>query len=531
MFARVFDTAKRILSRSPSAQGRSSELRDTQSTSDAGTPDADVAMVTTRGGTETPGAATPLSSVKKRAGKRELESLDTPTQAKRQRKSVSTPKKKAVEEESEPDLHAEETVEELADTIAVTVPLHEAATKEDHLPIRRRTSPRVVVGRTSPPTPTVAGSVEEADQHVPTSTQETDFHTPEQQSGSVYATPATHMRTKASPTPKAKKTKHPKPASAKKSSARKQKAQEEDEPNTLEVTQTTSRFLDEVPSSTYDSDQALLSSQDAPAPSLQPKKEHVRFRSEEPADAQDVIAIKKQGHKSSEKPQDAAAAEPDEDDDDASDSDEAPEMMTTAIATTKAKAAQAEADRALRAQQLEEQAKRRQREARIAEEQAQKRIREEKKARKLAKQQAPETDDEALGPHQDILKDMKNLPALLPDSLLETIDDQRPPTPPPQRRGKTEEELRREKLSHHIKFLERSEKPAKDVKKGKLSVAVLRQQNRVLPPKANRDTRTVRELWLKGRKVEKKKGGKSNLNRKMERKAHGSKGFLRGGDD
>ncbi|CAO2651560.1 Nn.00g041300.m01.CDS01 [Neocucurbitaria sp. VM-36] len=528
MFARVFDTAKRILSRSPSAQRPSSEIPDTRSINDAITPGADVAMVTTRGGTETPGAATPRSSGKKRAGKRELEALDTPTQVKRQRKSAPTPRKKVVDETPEPDTQAEEPaqtgVEEASDTIAVAVPSQADATKEEDLPIRRRTSPKVVVARASPRTSTGAESVEETSQHhVPTSTQETDFHTPEQHSGSVYATPATHLQAGASPTPKGRTTKHPKSASAKKSSGRKKKVEEDNASNTLEVTQITSRFLDEVPSSTYESDQAT------------PKKEHVRFGSEEPVHTQDA-----KQYKMPEITKEAAATETLQDDDDSSDSDEAPEIVTAATATTKAKAAQAEADRALRAQQIEEQAKRRQREERIAEQQAQKRIREEKKAQKIAKQLAKqqtatassEYEDEASTNRQDIFRDMKSLPALLPDSLLETIDDQRPPTPPPQRRGKTEEELRRERLNHHIKFLERSEKPAKDVKRGKLSVAVLGQQNRVLPPKANRDTRNVRELWLKGRKVEQRKGGKASLkHRKMERKAHGSRGFLRGGDD
>ena len=64
-------------------------------------------MVTTRGGTETPGAPaptpTPRSSTRKAAGKRELESLETPTQAKRQRKSAptSSSKKRSTKKASE----------------------------------------------------------------------------------------------------------------------------------------------------------------------------------------------------------------------------------------------------------------------------------------------------------------------------------------------------------------------------------------------------------------------------------------------
>jgi hypothetical protein len=71
------------------------------------------------------------------------------------------------------------------------------------------------------------------------------------------------------------------------------------------------------------------------------------------------------------------------------------------------------------------------------------------------------------------------------------------------------------------------------MKKGKLSVAVLGQHNRVLPPKVSRNTKNVREHWLKGRKMEKKKGGKPNFGfaNKVERRPHGSRGFLRNGDD
>ena len=539
MFARVFDTAKRILSRSPSVQTRSSEVRDTPSTSD--TSPATATMVTTRGGTETPGAGagagTPRSSARKRTAKRELESLDTPTQVKRQRKSVATPKKKAVQETPPPDVPAEgpapASEEEVLDTIDVVVRSKDVPEKAEDLPIRRRTSPKVVVAKTSP-TPSVGTeSIEETQHHHgPAPAQDSGVHTPKQQSGSVYATPATHKQTEASPAPKPRTAKSRTPASVRKSSGRKKTLHADDEPNTLEVTQTTSRLLDEVPSSTYETDHAPLSSQDVAASSPQPKKEHVRFGSEEPTETHDTIPAPAS-------PQELGAPEADEGDDSASDSDEAPEMVTAATATTKVKAAQAEAERALRAQQLEEQAKRQKRAERIAEQQAEKRVRDEKKAKKLARQLAKEKkatvpsddEDEASGTRPGILGNMKDLPAFLPDSLLETIDDQRPLTPPLQRRGKTEEELRKEKLQHHIKFLERSEKPAKDVKKGKLSVAVLGQQNRVLPPKANRNTRNVRELWLKGRKVEKRKGGKPNFKHtKMERRAHGG-GFLRGGDD
>ncbi|OAL48306.1 hypothetical protein IQ07DRAFT_570832 [Pyrenochaeta sp. DS3sAY3a] len=478
MFSRVLDTAKRLISRSPSAQGRSSENVDTPSPSDE--QDAATKMVTTRGGTETPGAETPLSSVKKRAGKRELESLETPIQAKRQRKTAPPPKTTLA---SEP-LSQDESDGELLDTIAV------ASSKEEKLPIRRRTGAKVVIAKISSPA---------------TEALDGEAHTPDEKSPSVYATPATSKKVDGSPTPKAKTAKNRTPATATRSSARKLKAQKE-EPAPIET-----------PIPSQESTEAVLP---------QPAKAHRRFGSEEPAEGYEAPVTTQ--------PEPTVGSEQG---DDASDSDEAPEVVTTAAATSKAKAAQAEADRAFRAKQEQEQAKRQQHEERIAEEQAQKRLREEKKAKKLAKQlakqqkatEAFEEDDEP-SYSRAITKD---LPALLPDSLLDTIGDQRAPTPPYERRGKTEEQLRKEKLKHHIKFLEQSEKPAKDVKKGKFSVALLGQQNKVLAPaKATRDVRNVRESWLKGRQVVKKNGAKAKFrSTKMERRPHGVRGFLSGGDD
>lgn len=307
---------------------------------------------------------------------------------------------------------------------------------------------------------------------------------------------------------------------------------------------------EEVPSSTYESEMAPIPSQDSIPPSAQPEKTHMRFGSEEPAPTQDTPVVNKQGSKLSEATK--SAIEPSqvesEKDDEASDSDdEAPEVVTTAAASSKALAARTEAERAQKAQQAKEQAKRQAREEFLAAQQAAKREREEKKAKKLAKQAAKEAKanaaaaaEEEEGPTANEESDAEpprmNLDTsngLLPASLLETIDDQRPPTPPPERRGKTEEERRREKLNQHIKFLERTDKPTKDVKKGRLSVAVLAQQNKVLPPKANRNTKNVREHWLKGRQADKKNKkavGKPRFG-KMERRQHGNRGFLRDGDD
>ncbi|KAI8942241.1 hypothetical protein NX059_000324 [Plenodomus lindquistii] len=484
-------------------------------------------MVTTRGGVETPGAATPRSSGKKRVGKRELEGLEaaeTPTQAKRQKKAAPTPKKKgAAKVPVEEVVH--ESSEDTSDTIAVAVAPSTSkrespprSTKKGKLAIRRRSSPQVVLNKLSPPASTVATeSFEQAvEDDTPAPTQETVYHTPNQQAS------VTKEAEEGSPTPKAIAPKTVTPASGKKQKGRPKKVRNEENGHSIEVTQKTTKIVEEVPSSSYESDQAPITSPPTSKPSSQPNKAHKRFGSEEPAE---TIVI------------DTKVPEPthEDEDDSASDSDEAPEVVTTAAATSKAQIAQAEASRALVAQQQKEAARRQAREELIAAQQAAKREREEKKAKKLARklakqaaQESPENDEEE---SHDLGIPRDGLPALLPDSLLSTLPDQRAPTPPPVRGGKSEEELRREKLNHHIKFLERTEKPIKDVRKGKLSVAVLGQHNKVLPPKMSRNTSNVREHWLKGRGLEKRKGAKSKIKSgKMERRRVGGGGFLRNED-
>jgi U3 small nucleolar RNA-associated protein 16 len=502
----------------------------------------EVAMVTTRRGTETPGQeATPRSSVSKRVTKRELELQDTPANAKRQRKT--TPRKTGEKVGSEPganeDEPAQRSVEELSDTIAVLVPSTETTNSEGLLPIRRRSSPRVVVAKPSPPISTETEAGDEADtEDASVPTQEIVYETADQGTSSVSATPGTHKFADGSSTPRATKASQRTQTPVNESNGGIRGLHLEVEQITVEVTPTPSQVPDSIPSSTYESEQAPITSQDAPLSSSPPKTAHVRFGSEEPVELSKEVSMNSQGHKRYEVPmstQEQAIEELLEEDDNASDSDEAPEVITTTAAASKAKASEAEASRALLAQQEKARHQREAREKRIAEEQAEKRKREEIKAKKVARKAArqrkaqPDLDTEVPAPRLEI--DASNIPALLPDSLLATLPDHRAPTPPPQRAGKTEEELRREKLNHHIKFLERGDKSIKDVKKGRLSVTVLGQHNKVLPPKINKHSRHVRESWLKGREGEKKKGGKPNIRfGKLERRAYGNHGFLRGED-
>ena len=548
MFARVLDTAKRILSRSPSVQGRSSELRDISPT-DA--PHPDNAMVTTRGGTETPGttAATPRSSTKRRVAKRELEALETPTQAKRQKKSAPASTRKLVSVTPEPgspvDEGEQEATQDSVETIHVVIPSTEVPVNEDDLPIRRRSSPQVVVAKTSPTAHTLTVYAEET--IIKNAPLEDTVEGQAEHQDVMVDIENSEENALASQTNEKKDRTPP----VKKSSQRKKKAQDQGTPE-QQALQRASTPLKEVPSSSFESDQAAVTSQNDNTISLAAKKAHMRFDSEEPAEPGGTSTINAQSHRRYEIPEtqqseSLEAREGNDDDESASDSDAEPETITTATAASKAQLAQQEAERAQRAQAAKEVARRQKREQRIAEEQAQKREREalkaKKLARKLAKQQKHDAvhgsrndDKDEEGQAEDEereeigRRDAASLPALLPASLLDTIAPHRPPTPPLlQQRGQTAEARRKEKLNHHIKFLERSEKAPKDVKKGRLSVAVLGQHNPAMPPRANRDTRNVREHWLKGREVQKRKGAKARFRPvKVERRESGVRGFLRG---
>ena len=89
------------------------------------------------------------------------------------------------------------------------------------------------------------------------------------------------------------------------------------------------------------------------------------------------------------------------------------------------------------------------------------------------------------------------LPALLPDEILVMEPAARPPTPP------TEPEARLpsvSKISKKRKFLDADPKPPKDVKRGPVNVRVLEVQRQLLPPKASKTSKALKEAWLAGRR-------------------------------
>ncbi|KAF2634442.1 hypothetical protein P280DRAFT_474624, partial [Massarina eburnea CBS 473.64] len=251
-----------------------------------------------------------------------------------------------------------------------------------------------------------------------------------------------------------------------------------------------------------------------------PKNTRIRFGSEEPATATKLTATPQTLEPA---PNETA----DFDDDNASDSDEGPETVTIATAASKAKADEEGAVRAHAAQREKDLLKEQQRAERIAQEQMTKRKREETKAKDLAKRLARE---ERHAQKDVPVRAPLEIPALLPDSILADAGDRRPPTPPPTRSEKTAEKLRKEKVRRHIKFLEQSEKPVKDVNRGGINVSVLAKQNELLAPKVKKNTKNIREHWLKGRQLEKRGKAKGRFEKKKVERRQVRGGFLRDSD-
>lgn len=493
MFAKVFGHARRILSRSPSLQDISSESKEPKEPKEStprrsprsSAPVAEMVTSTRRGPIEDRSApSTPSSSARK--SKRQLETEETPTGAKKRRTSAGAKKTSLNKVHPSPTKSdgKPEHVDSTADTTEVETKLVEK------LPHRRRSSPQVVIRTTSSP------SQDDADTGSNTVEDETAT-TPDEPEASVK----TPRQQKVASTPR----------STRASEKTKQKQEEK-----------------KVAAA---SEQAV----EAPAPisETKPQNTRIRFGSEEPAETKTSTAVQVE---KSVVPEPAPAAT----DDYESDSDEAPEEVTVASAMNKVKAAETEAARAIKAQEDKQELKRKERAERIAEEQRVKRERlaeeerkkknkEVRKAKKLAKMEAQAQE----APQSFVPNYIGEIPALLPESLLEAVGDRRPPTPPSLLPVLSAAEMQKEKLKRHIRFLERGEKPIKDVKKGSLSLRVLGEHDAVRAPKANKETKDIREQWLKGRQRETNKAHKKACRKmefkKVERRATGG-GFLRGED-
>ncbi|KAI9693643.1 MAG: hypothetical protein M1822_002914 [Bathelium mastoideum] len=166
--------------------------------------------------------------------------------------------------------------------------------------------------------------------------------------------------------------------------------------------------------------------------------------------------------------------------------DEAPEAVTQTSARDEIKAARQEAARIIGGQRATEKQKRRSQANRLKE-QAEQSRRGSKRKRAAVELSDPGSADELPNSSRK-----KPLPDLLPDEILaaeppvrvptpESEDDAVPPPPP----LKTVENVE--------KSLVKANKAPKDVKRGRISLRVLETNNKLLPPRANAQSRNLME--------------------------------------
>ena len=97
------------------------------------------------------------------------------------------------------------------------------------------------------------------------------------------------------------------------------------------------------------------------------------------------------------------------------------------------------------------------------------------------------------------------LPALLPKELLEGEPAPRPLTPPMNISSV------KPSTSNKLRLLQAKSKAPKDIQRGSLSIRVLETNQSLLPPKASKSSKNIRESWLAGRRgssfVRRKKQG------------------------
>ena len=97
------------------------------------------------------------------------------------------------------------------------------------------------------------------------------------------------------------------------------------------------------------------------------------------------------------------------------------------------------------------------------------------------------------------------IPEFLPEEILAAEPYRRPPPEPRQIK------VNRPQPSNKHVFFTHDEKPPKDVRRGPVKVRVLEKRNPVLPPRAAKAAKSLREDWLTGRS---KKGGAAAVERR-----------------
>lgn len=105
------------------------------------------------------------------------------------------------------------------------------------------------------------------------------------------------------------------------------------------------------------------------------------------------------------------------------------------------------------------------------------------------------------------------LPALLPDEILNAEPIHRLPSPPPEEQQKTS-------TKQHKFFKE--DRPAKDIRRGDVTIRVLENKKEMLPPKNSAVGRHVKAAWQAGQR-----GRNGTAPGGLKRVGGASKGFVR----
>ncbi|KAF2086411.1 hypothetical protein K490DRAFT_57714 [Saccharata proteae CBS 121410] len=487
MFSRLVHNARAFLSRSPSSSSLHQE-------------DEPLNMVTTRRGNDT-NSPQVTGSVTRSGLKRVLDdNVATPTRTTKKRRSVEKvekPKFESTESDARADKQGNGQIE--GHNTDAGADEEKDASPELATPMPKKGRGRPAKRRDSSPAVVINSSAtKEKDHQSPVeanaSEAESVYDTPASQgSESIYATPATTLRTgtrglavKATP----------QSATAAKSTGKLSKS-----------TPSKSKLASQETNNDGDDEPTPKA---AAAMPVTAKSTHIRFGSEDPP------AVPEPAPLADEIPSSTADTEQQEVEDDESD-DDAPEAVSANTARQQAEAAEAEAANAKEKEQAALKRKRQERDARL---------RDQAEASKRRKQQQPkDTPSTKTTERQQPAKpkyDLNTIPDLLPLDLLESAPSVRPPTPPPTVTTSTQNQ--NQKKNKHLKFLD-DVKPAKDVKRGPVTVRVLEQQNKLLPPKISKGSRDLREKWLMGERKGKGKGKMAGIGGGERKKVGG--GFLR----
>ncbi|QGA19638.1 hypothetical protein EYB26_007327 [Talaromyces marneffei] len=241
---------------------------------------------------------------------------------------------------------------------------------------------------------------------------------------------------------------------------------------------------------------------------------HIRFGSEEPALP---IRTAKDGEIETVESTQAQAEEDSESDD-----DDAPEVVDNSVQLLALKVQAQKQKEAKKRDELLQKEKRR-----LQDEKQKAQAKAAAAKAKAEKPQKPQSFDSKLISDDDIVSEStatlqgsvvrepgrRVLPALLPDEILNAEPIHRLPSPPPEEQQKTS-------TKQHKFFKE--DRPAKDIRRGDVTIRVLENKKEMLPPKNSAVGRHVKAAWQAGQR-----GRNGTAPGGLKRVGGASKGFVR----